>query len=80
MRLDGKVAIKGDLYFYSEEHDMRETVNEIDTQKVPLYLLTGEYDYLSTPAQTQATAEKISGAMFEVTRVPDRSALTVLAR
>jgi pimeloyl-ACP methyl ester carboxylesterase len=51
----------GDLYFYSVEHDMRATVGEIDTTKVPLYLLTGEYDYLSTPAQTRAMAEKIPG-------------------
>jgi pimeloyl-ACP methyl ester carboxylesterase len=55
-------VLKGDLYFYSVEHDMRETVSEIDTSRVPLYLLTGEYDYLSTPAQTLATAEKIPGA------------------
>jgi hypothetical protein len=34
-------VLKGDLYFYSEEHDMRETAKEIDTNKVPLYLLTG---------------------------------------
>ena len=58
-------VLKGDLYFYSVEHDMRETVSEIDTSKVPLYLLTGEYDYLSTPEQTKATAEKIKGAHFE---------------
>ncbi|GEL18308.1 alpha/beta fold hydrolase [Pseudonocardia asaccharolytica] len=58
-------VLKGDLYFYSVEHDMRETVSEIDTSKVPLYLLTGEYDYLSTPTQTIATAEKIVGAKVE---------------
>lgn len=57
-------VLKGDLYFYSVEHDMRETVQQIDTTKVPLYLLTGEYDYLSTPSQTEATAAKIPGAHF----------------
>jgi pimeloyl-ACP methyl ester carboxylesterase len=61
-------VLKGDLHFYSVEHDMRETVSEIDTSKVPLYLLTGEYDYLSTPAQTVATAEKIAGAKVETMR------------
>lgn len=55
-------VLKGDLYFYSVEHDMRESVSLIDTTKVPLYLLTGEYDYLSTPAQSEATAAKIKGA------------------
>ena len=47
---------------------MRETAKQIDTNKAPLYLLTGAYDYLSTPAQTQATAEKIPGARFEAMR------------
>lgn len=61
-------VLKGDLYFYSMEHDMRETVSEIDTQKAPLYMLTGEYDYLSTPAQTQATADKIPGAKAQTMR------------
>ncbi|HEX2172550.1 MAG TPA: alpha/beta fold hydrolase, partial [Dehalococcoidia bacterium] len=37
-------VLKGDLYFYSVEHDMRETVSKLDTQRVPLYMLTGEYD------------------------------------
>jgi pimeloyl-ACP methyl ester carboxylesterase len=58
-------VLKGDLYFYSVEHDMRETVSKLDTQRVPLYMLTGEYDYLSTPAQSEATAAKIPGAKFE---------------
>jgi pimeloyl-ACP methyl ester carboxylesterase len=44
---------------------MRETVSEIDTSRTPLYLLTGEYDYLSTPAQSKETAAKIKGARFE---------------
>jgi pimeloyl-ACP methyl ester carboxylesterase len=58
-------VLKGDLYFYSAEHDMRETVSQIDTSGTPLYLLTGEYDYLSTPAQSRETAAKITGARFE---------------
>jgi hypothetical protein len=29
-------VLKGDLYFYSVEHDMRETVSEIDTSRCPL--------------------------------------------
>lgn len=57
--------LKGDLYFYSVEHDMRESVSQIDTTKVPLYMLTGEYDYLSTPEQTEETAAKIKGANYQ---------------
>jgi pimeloyl-ACP methyl ester carboxylesterase len=61
-------VLKGDLYFYSVEHDMRETVSKLDTERVPLYMLTGEYDYLSTPAQSEATAAKIRGARYETMR------------
>jgi pimeloyl-ACP methyl ester carboxylesterase len=53
---------------------MRETASEFDTSRCPLYMLTGEYDYLSTPEQTQATADKIPGAkaqaMREIGRFP----------
>ena len=31
-------------------------------------MLTGEYDYLSTPEQTQATADKIPGAKAQAMR------------
>jgi pimeloyl-ACP methyl ester carboxylesterase len=61
-------VLKGDLYFYSVEHDMRETASEIDTSRCPLYMFTGEYDYLSTPQQTQATADKIPGAKAQAMR------------
>jgi pimeloyl-ACP methyl ester carboxylesterase len=37
-------------------------VGEIDTGVCPLYLLTGEYDYSCTPADTLALAERIEGA------------------
>lgn len=69
----GPGVLKGDLYFYSVEHDMRETAKDIPG-KVPLYMLTGEYDYLSTPEQTLATASKIKGAkattMYEIGHFP----------
>jgi pimeloyl-ACP methyl ester carboxylesterase len=61
-------VLKGDLYFYSVEHDMRETASAIDTSRCPLYMFTGEYDYLSTPEQTQATADKIPGARAQAMR------------
>jgi pimeloyl-ACP methyl ester carboxylesterase len=56
--------LKGDLYFYSVDHDMRETVHKIDTKKCPVFMLTGEYDYLTTPQYSKATADKIPGAEF----------------
>jgi pimeloyl-ACP methyl ester carboxylesterase len=57
-------VLYGDLYNYSVEHDMSETVSEIDTSKCMVYMLTGEYDYLTTPAMSKATCDKIKGAKF----------------
>ena len=57
-------VLKGDLYFYSVDHDMRETVHKIDTKKCPVFMLTGEYDYLTNPEYSRATADKIPGAEF----------------
>jgi pimeloyl-ACP methyl ester carboxylesterase len=60
----GPGIFKGDLYFYSVDHDMRETVQKIDTKKCPLFMLTGEYDYITPPAYSKTTADKIPGAEF----------------
>ena len=58
----------GDIRFYGREWDMRERVARIDTQKCPVLMLTGEYDYSCTPEISRATAAKIPGAQFEVMR------------
>ncbi len=60
----GSEAFKGDLYFYSVDHDLRERLREIDAEKHPLVLMTGTYDYLTTPEMSRATAENIRGAKF----------------
>jgi pimeloyl-ACP methyl ester carboxylesterase len=57
-------VLKGDLYFYSVDHDMRNTVHEIDTSKCMVYMMTGEYDYLTTPRMSKETCDKINGAKF----------------
>ena len=59
-------AFLGDLHFYVEDHDLREEAAEIDTTKVGVHLLTGEYDYSATPAHGQAVHEAIEGSTFEV--------------
>ncbi len=56
--------LKGDLYFYSVDHDMRETVRKVDTKKCPVFMLTVEYDYLITPDYSKANADKIPRAEF----------------
>ena len=60
----GSEAFKGDLYFYSVDHDLRGRLEEIDGEKCPIVILTGEYDYLTTPQESQSTAEQIKGAEF----------------
>ena len=55
----------GDILFYSGGWDARDRIHRIDTQKCPLTLLTGEYDYSCTAEHSAATAAKIPGARFQ---------------
>lgn len=55
----------GDLVFYSDEFDARQHTASIDTSRTPLWLLTGDYDYSATPADTQRVAQAIAGAHFQ---------------
>ena len=50
-------TFKGDLYYYSIDHDLTHTAEQIDGARVPIYLLTGEYDWASTPAMTAELVE-----------------------
>jgi pimeloyl-ACP methyl ester carboxylesterase len=61
----GPGVFKGDLGFY-RFGDAREELAAIDTAACPVYLLTGEYDYSCTPANTQAVHEAIPGSHFGV--------------
>ena len=54
----------GDLDFYFGGWDGRGRVEKIDTKKCPVYMLTGDYDWSTTPAMSKATADKIAGATF----------------
>lgn len=60
----GSEAFRGDLYYYSVDHDLRGKLSQIDTSRCPLVMLTGEYDYLTTPEDSKRTADGISGAEF----------------
>jgi pimeloyl-ACP methyl ester carboxylesterase len=62
----GPGVFKGDLFFYRQDGDLRDRVEQIDTGRCPLYLLTGEYDFSCTPADTAWTAARIPGAAFTV--------------
>lgn len=52
-------VFKGDLYYYSVDHDYRDKLNQIDTTECPLYIMNGEYDYLTTPEDGRTTADGI---------------------
>jgi len=58
-------VFKGDLNYYILEHDMTGgQAKQIDTSKVSVYLLTGEYDAGCSPDDTRQLASDIKGAHF----------------
>jgi pimeloyl-ACP methyl ester carboxylesterase len=62
----GPGVFKGDLHFYRVDGDLRDVVARIDTERCPLYLLTGEYDFSCEPADTLRTAARIPGASVQI--------------
>ncbi len=58
------VTFKGDLHFYLIEHDQSETAKDIDTAKLDVYILNGEYDWSGHPAGGKALADMIPGAKW----------------
>ncbi len=60
----GSEAFKGDLHFYSVDHDLRDKLDQIDGDRCPVVMLTGDYDYLTTPEDSARTAAQIKNAQF----------------
>jgi pimeloyl-ACP methyl ester carboxylesterase len=56
----------GDVNFYAYDCDLREEARHIDTQKVAVHLLSGEYDYSATVAHGEAAHAAITGSTFQV--------------
>ena len=54
----------GDLHYYGVEHDLRADAHRIDTQRVAVHVLTGEYDWSATPSLSRALVAAIPGAHF----------------
>ncbi len=54
----------GDLYYYVEDFNMRETASEIDTNQIGVHILSGEYDYSATPEMGRAAYEAIQGSTW----------------
>jgi pimeloyl-ACP methyl ester carboxylesterase len=61
----GHGVFGGDLYFYGSDWDAREFLADVDTDACGVYLMTGEYDFSATPADSRAVAAAIDGASFE---------------
>lgn len=59
-------VFKGDLYYYSVDHDYREKLDEIDATECPLYVVNGEYDYLTTPEDGREVAEGVGDGCVAV--------------
>lgn len=58
-------VFKGDLYYYSVDHDVRESAANIDTGVCSVDILNGEYDWSGTPAAGTALAAQIPGARYK---------------
>jgi pimeloyl-ACP methyl ester carboxylesterase len=57
-------VFKGDLYYYSVDHDLSHTAGQIDTSKCAVHILCGEYDWSATPDMARALADRIKGATY----------------
>ncbi len=55
----GPGIFKGDMYFYKVDGDIRDRVDRIQADKVPIHLLTGDYDFSCTPQATRELAERL---------------------
>jgi pimeloyl-ACP methyl ester carboxylesterase len=56
----------GDLYFYVQDHDLRVEAAAIDTSKVEVHLLSGEYDWSATPEAGRLAHEAIAGSTWQL--------------
>jgi len=58
------VVFKGDLNYYVQEHDLSETAKDIDTSKIDVYFMSGEYDWSAAPEDTKALADEVKGSKY----------------
>lgn len=54
----------GDLNYYVEEFDLRDGASSIDTSRIPVHLLSGEYDYSATSELGREAHEAIAGSTW----------------
>jgi pimeloyl-ACP methyl ester carboxylesterase len=59
-------AFLGDLFYYVADHDLRDEAAGIDTARVAVHMLTGEYDYSATIEHGEEAHKAIPGSTFAV--------------
>ena len=57
-------AFLGDLYYYVVDYDLRQTAAQIDTSKVGVHILSGEYDASGTAELGEAAHKAIPGSTW----------------
>ncbi len=57
-------AFLGDLHYYLNEFDLTDRACEIDTAKVAVHILTGEYDFSGTVEGSREAHAAIEGSTF----------------
>jgi len=55
----------GDLNYYIEDYDLRETAGTIDTNRVGVHILSGEYDWSGTSESGEAASKAIPGSTWQ---------------
>ena len=55
----------GDLYYYLNDLDLREVAHEIDTKRLAVHILSGEYDCSGTSELGRAAHEAIAGSTWQ---------------
>lgn len=63
----GPGVFLGDLHYYFTDGDLRNgLLDQLDTKRCPLHLLTGEYDLSATPELTAELAKLVKATSFQV--------------
>jgi pimeloyl-ACP methyl ester carboxylesterase len=57
-------AFLGDLYYYLSEYDLRETASRIDTSRVGVHILSGEYDWSGASELGREAHQAIAGSTW----------------
>jgi len=58
-------AFLGDLYYYVVDYDLTDRARDIDTNRVGVHILSGEYDYSGTPELGHAAHQAIPGSTWQ---------------